>query len=230
VKRLLVVGASGDVGQGIVPAAVEAGWRVVAAARNAVRLQRLCDADAVSVVTGDLASEAGAKALWAQACACWGGVDAVVVAVNAPNKPKPLMSQTADELREVLDANLLTHFIAAKTFIPRLAADGVFIGVGGGTADFIIPQMTQLSMAQAALRMMYRGLARENRAGPAIRELMIVSMVNGESKRDRAEPAWVTDAEVGRHVCAILAAPAEFPGPILKLENRDQVGRPDVAA
>jgi NAD(P)-dependent dehydrogenase (short-subunit alcohol dehydrogenase family) len=181
-------------------------------------------------VRGDLATEDAAAALWSEACQCWDGLDAVVVAVNAPNRPRPLMSQTAAELREVLDANLLTHFIAARTFIPRLPADGVFIGVGGGTADFIIPQLTQLSMVQAALRMMYRGMAREHREGPAIRELMIISMVNGASKRDRAEPSWVTDTEVGRHVCAILAAPAQFPGPVLRLESREQVGRPDVAA
>jgi NAD(P)-dependent dehydrogenase (short-subunit alcohol dehydrogenase family) len=222
VKRLLVVGASGDVGQGIVPAAVAAGWRVVAAARNADRLEQLRDGASVNTVRGDLATEDAAAALWSEACQCWDGLDAVVVAVNAPNRPRPLMSQTAAELREVLDANLLTHFIAARTFIPRLPADGVFIGVGGGTADFIIPQLTQLSMVQAALRMMYRGMAREHREGPAIRELMIISMVNGASKRDRAE--------LGRHVCAILAAPAQFPGPVLRLESREQVGRPDVAA
>ena len=58
---------------------------------------------------------------------------------------------------------------------------------------------------------------------------MVVSMVNGESKRDRAEPDWLTDVEVGRHVCAILDAPGAFPGPILQLKSRDQVGRPETA-
>ena len=44
------------------------------------------------------------------------------------------------------------------------------------TADFIFPQMAHVSMTQAAVRMLYRGLAKE-RTGAQLRELMIVSMV-----------------------------------------------------
>ena len=32
------------------------------------------------------------------------------------------------------------------------------------------------------------------------------------------------------HVCAILDAPANFPGPVLQLKSRDQVGHPEAAA
>jgi hypothetical protein len=60
--------------------------------------------------------------------------------------------------------------------------------------------------------------------GAEIRELMIVSMVNGESSRQHAKPEWLSDIEIGRHVCAILDAPANFPGPILQLKSREQVG------
>jgi hypothetical protein len=59
---------------------------------------------------------------------------------------------------------------------------------------------------------------------------MIVSMVNGKSKRANADPAWITDSEVGRHVCAIIADPTRFPGPILTLKTKEQVGQPDVTA
>ena len=52
-------------------------------------------------------------------------------------------------------------------------------------------------------------------------------MVNGESKRASADPAWLTDVEVGRHVCAVLADPAAFPDPVTALKSRDQVGRPE---
>jgi NAD(P)-dependent dehydrogenase (short-subunit alcohol dehydrogenase family) len=227
-KRLLVVGASGDVGRGIVAAAREAGWRVVAAARDEAKLARLAAAHAggeIRTVRGDLGSEASAAALWTEAVACFGGLEAVVVTVNAPNSLAPLLDRSADELRGLLDQNVITHFVAAKSFIPMLPEDGVFIGIGGGTADFIIPNMGHVSMAQAALRMMYRAIGRERRGrGPAVRELMIVSMVNGESNRANADPAWITDVEVGRHVCAILADSTAFPEPVLTLKSRDQVG------
>ena len=51
-------------------------------------------------------------------------------------------------------------------------------------------------------------------------------MVNGESSRDKAKPDWVTDVDVGRHVCAILDAPITSPGPVLRLKSREQAGRP----
>lgn len=232
-KTLLVVGATGDVGQGIVRASRAEGWRVVAAARSTEKLAATFGAvgdDRLLLCAGDLASEASAEALWVDAAARAGRIDAVVIAVNAPNQIAPLAEWTGEGLAALIDANLITHFNAAKVFLPRLPDDGLFIGIGGGTADFIIPKMAPVSVAQAGLRMLYRGLARERRGGADVRELMIISMVNGASKRDRAQPDWVSDEEVGRHVCAILAAPGDFPGPVLQLKSREQVGQPDQAA
>lgn len=232
-KRLLVVGATGDVGQGIVAAGLQSGWRVVAAGRSEEKLTRLRDVHPesdFSTVAGDITSEEGAIALWQTATQAYGGVDAAVVSVNAPNELHFLQEWSAHDLHALFYSNVLTHFIAAKTFIPCLPIDGIYIGIGGGTADFIIPKMGHISMGQAALRMMYRSLVKERREGSAeIRELMIHSMVNGASKRDRADPAWVTDVEVGQHVCAILTDPKRFPGPILTLKNKAQVGQPDIA-
>lgn len=229
---LLVIGATGDVGQGIVAAALDSGRKVIAAGRDAAKLERLAamhTGRALHRVTGDISTEEGAAALWENASQV-GAIDAVVVSVNAPSKLQPLTGWTVDELAGALRANLLSHFIAAKVFAPRLADTALLLAIGGGTADFIPPNMTYMSMAQAALRMMYRGLARERKQGAELRELMIVSMVNGESSRGRAKPEWVTDLDIGRHVCAILDAPGDFPGPILQLKSRDQVGRAAASA
>ena len=73
-----------------------------------------------------------------------------------------------------------------------------------------------------------QGLRGSGRAGAAqLRELIINSMVNGPDKRAVARPEWLTDDDVGAHVCAILTEPSAFPGPILQLRSRDQVGRPE---
>lgn len=225
-KTLLVIGASGDVGIGVATAARDAGWNVVAAGRDATRLARF--AGKAMIVTGDISSEAGAEALWSAAETKSGGIDAVVLAVNAANRLSPILEWQAENLGGLFAANVLTHFIAAKTFLPRLPTHGMLLGIGGGTADFLIPGMAPLSVMQAAQRMLYRAIARENRDGAAVRELLIVSMVNGESKRDHADESWVTEMEIGRHVCAILADPAAFPGPVLSLKARDQVGQPEL--
>jgi len=230
-NNLLIVGATGDVGQGLVAAALQSGRTVLAASRSAEKLQALADRHpGLRVAAGSLDSEAAAVRLWEAAVAAIGGVDAVVVSVNAPTAAAPLRSLSAEDIAAVLAANLLTHLNAVRAFAPRLAPSGLYVGVGGGMADFVAPGLAHLSMAQAALRMMYRGFAREYREGPLMRELLIASMVNGQSKRDRAEESWITDIECGRHLCALLDDPAAFDAPIVTLKSRDQVGRPDKAA
>lgn len=228
-KRLLVLGACGDIGQGIVRGAHAQGFRLVAGDRNAERLVRYEDGSGIATVVGDLGSVEAAIALWEAAQAPFGGIDAVAIAVNAPNATKPLLEWSSAEMAEVYATNLLTHFHAIKAMLPQLPRDGMLIGIGGGTADFILPKMAQLSMLQAAQRMMYRGFAREYRDGAQIRELLLISMINGERKRDIAEPHWVMDTEVGEHVCAIIEDPETFAGPILRLESRDQIGKPETA-
>lgn len=229
-NRLLVVGAAGDVGQGIVEAALASGRKVVAAGRSADKLDLLAarlDNPDLACVTGDLADEVRAKALWDAACACFGTPGEVVVSVNTPNRIRGLMEWSAGELGEVLGGNVLTHFVAAKTYLPLMPENGRLLGVGGGTADFIFPKMAHVSMGQAALRMMYRGLAKEVRSGARAQELLIVSMVAGESNREAAPADWITAEEVGRHVCAIFDAPEDFAKPVLHLRSRDQVGQPE---
>jgi NAD(P)-dependent dehydrogenase (short-subunit alcohol dehydrogenase family) len=227
---LLVIGAAGDVGQGIVDEALASGRQVIACGRNGEKLERMAarhPGRPIACVAGDIATESGAAALWAAAAKEFGGIDSVVVSVSAKHKRQPLMEWSAADLCGSLASEIGLHFIAVKVFVPRLPESGLFLGLGGGTADFIIPKMAHVSMSQAAQRMLYRGLARERRAGVEIRELMIVSMVNGESSRQHAKPEWLSDTEIGRHVCAILDAPANFPGPILQLKSREQVGHPE---
>lgn len=227
-RVLMVVGAGGDVGQGVVAAALRSGRRVVACGRSAAPLDRLAarhGGDPLACVAGTIASEAEAAELWARAQAPFGAVGEVVISVNAGGPMQPLLAWDAAGLSDMLAGNLLTHFNAAKAFLPRLPKDGMFLGIGGGTADFIIANMAHFSIAQAGLRMLYRGLARECREGPLVRELMIVSMVNGASSRARARPEWLTDEEIGSHVCAILDSPQSFPDTVLRLESREQLGQ-----
>jgi hypothetical protein len=113
--------------------------------------------------------------------------------------------------------------------LPDLGPGGKLVGIGGGMADAVFPNLAPVAMCQAALRNLYRGLARERTVGPCIRELMIASMVNGKSKREIAEESWLTDREIGIHVCALLDDPERFDAPISVLRSRDQVGKPDRA-
>lgn len=227
---ILVVGATGDVGQGIVEAALDAGYKVVAAGRNKQNLDRIAsrfNTDSLGRAVGSVSSEEEAQQLWHQAMEIFGVIDHVIISVNAANRMMPLADWQSSELIDMFAGNVVVHLVAVKVFQPLLPDHGVFLGIGGGTADFIFPKLAPVSMGQAALRMMYKGFAKECKTGAAIRELMIISMVAGESNQAQAQPEWLTAIEVGKHVCAILDTPEQFSQPILRLVSRDQVGQPE---
>ncbi|MGD0955598.1 MAG: SDR family oxidoreductase [Candidatus Acidiferrales bacterium] len=229
---VLVIGATGDVGQGIVSVLLRSGYRVIAASRGEERLrglvQRLGFPAALRTLRGSVENEATAAALLAAIREGSDSLDAVITTVSAPRKSGVLLfDRSADDLSQVLRDNLITHFVSAKTFIPAIANGGAYLSIGGGLADFVRPGFGHHSMAQAALRMMLRTLAVELSDRPVVvRELLIASMVNGESRRSIAQPEWVTDLDVGEHVRAILERPHEFPDLIQTLRSRGQVGLP----
>jgi NAD(P)-dependent dehydrogenase (short-subunit alcohol dehydrogenase family) len=243
---VLVIGGTGDVGQGIVSVFLKAGYRVIAASRGEERLrglaQRLGSPAALRTLRGSVEDEATAAALLAAIREDGDSLDAVITTVSAPMKSGVLLfERSADELTDVLRGNLISHFVAAKTFIPAIAKGGVYLSIGGGLADFVRPGFGHHSMAQAALRMMLRTLAVELSDRPVVvRELLIASMVNGESRRSApsaprmgsrgiAQPDGVTDLDVGEHVRAILERPHEFPDLIQTLRSRQQVGLPETS-
>lgn len=225
-KKVLVIGAAGDVGQGIVAAAAVRGWRVIAAGRTLATLEAICaENPGVAPLQGDVGSPGTAGELLQAANAQLGGLDAVVVSVNAPASFRPLFENDEDSLVALFRSNIISHFNAARAALEVLPDDGVLVGLGGGMADWVPPNGTHQSIVQAGLRNFYRGLAKEYR-DRNVRQMQIVSMVNGASKRDRAEESWLTDRECGEHVCAIVADPAAFKGPVVVLKSREEVGRP----
>ena len=229
--NMVVIGATGDVGRGIVAELLRRGHNVAAVARNASRLAALRTelgaGPRLLAVPGSLADDGSAAALRVALMAALGTLDSVVVAVNAPRQPAPLAAHNSDQFAALIGGDLITHYTAARAFIPALADGGVYLGIGGGSCDFVLHEGVPQSVAQAALRMLYRGLAHEFRDQPVrIRELIIASVVNGVSTRSYADPSWVSDNEIGHQVAAIIAQPLQFPGPILRMARRDSSGQP----
>jgi NAD(P)-dependent dehydrogenase (short-subunit alcohol dehydrogenase family) len=209
-RTLVVIGATGDVGRGVVAQSVSRGWRTIAVARAGERLRHLAaeygPADALETVVGNVGGEAAALAL-AEAVDLT-PTTSVVNAISAPWSGSRLAALSWRELSGYLESYLGAHLIAARVFLPRLGAGTVYLGIGGGMADWTAPGLVPVSMAQAAQRVLYQGLDQEFRDFPAaIRELMVVSKVAGHSNRGTADPRWLTDLEVGMRACDIVADP-----------------------
>jgi NAD(P)-dependent dehydrogenase (short-subunit alcohol dehydrogenase family) len=216
-RRVIVIGATGDVGRGVVTEALDGGWSVVAVSRRRGSLDELASElvhERLSVQEGSLASDAEAVSLVGKLDLV--RTDCIVLSVSTPWRPRPLLSTSVADINQALAENLAPHLAAARAFVPRMSDEAVFLGVGGGMADWVSRDLAPVAIVQAAQRNLYRGLARERAEdGPQIRELLIASMVNGRSNRSKAQDTWVTDVQVGREVCAVLADPLAHAGPIV---------------
>ncbi|MFC8097700.1 SDR family oxidoreductase [Streptomyces sp. NPDC057363] len=207
-RTLALVGATGDVGTGVLRAAVRRGWNVVAVSRTPARLAAVQaeHGSAVRTIAGGIGDDAGGARLAAEL----GPVDAVVVSVHAGYPLRPILEWPADELNALVAGNVGAHLVAARHLMPLVRDGGDFLGLGGGMADLVIPRYVPLAVAQAAQRQLYRGLIREARGNPRvrIRELLVAAMVNGPSTRERARPDWITEDEIGEYVAGLLAEPS----------------------
>lgn len=219
-RTVAVIGASGDVGMGVVRMALARQWGVVAIARSAERLAALAagSAGAIRVLPGSVADDDSAGRL----AAALGPVDAVVVCISAPFPLRRLADWPVSDLVALFAENVGAHHAAMRHLLPLVRPGGTFLGVGGGTADVVLPKMAPISVVQAGQRMLYRGLAKEASrdqmtASVRVLELLVSAMVDGASTRSVAGPDWITDDEVGAAVCDLLDGDER--GPIVTLTS-----------
>jgi NAD(P)-dependent dehydrogenase (short-subunit alcohol dehydrogenase family) len=202
---IIVVGGTGNVGRGIVAAARQRGWDVTAVDRDTAGFDALPEEFAdVKTVVGSVADAGQAAELATRLDLA--SADAVVVAVNIPWTPTPVLSTTWEQAQAHLDPYLRLHLSAATTFLPALSEGAVFLGMGGGMADIPAKGLGVVSMAQAAQRMLYRHLEREARAGGVlVREVMIRAMVHGFGQPGEPAKGMLASAVVGERVCDVIA-------------------------
>ncbi len=225
--NILLIGATGDVGHGIARVLVASGHNVLAVGRNEQRLNALSaslSSPHLQTLLGSIEDEAHAAQLQELIRIRMPQLDAVVTSVNLPMKTVTLHTLSLDEVTATLRGNVGMHFVAAKTLVPMLRPGGLYLGIGGGMADFVGPGTGLMSMCQAAQRNLFRSLAIEfEERELRFRELLVCSMVAGNSNRDQAHPKWITDEEIGRYVRAILDQPEKFTETLLYLKSKTQV-------
>ncbi|MCW2829964.1 MAG: putative oxidoreductase [Aeromicrobium sp.] len=216
--HVAVIGATGDVGTGIVRQALARGWRVTGVGRDHGRLAALrhsVDHESFDVRAGSLTSVDDAQRLADELDLT--SVTSLVVAVSAQWGPRPALEVSWPDAEAHLSAYLGQHVIAATTLVPRLPAGSTFIAIGGGMADFPARGMSVISMAQAAQRMWMRHVEKEaiKAHGVHVREVMIHAMVAGEGVDVPA--GGMSASAVGAGVCAVIEDPTGTDGPIVSI-------------
>jgi 3-oxoacyl-[acyl-carrier protein] reductase len=232
-KTVVVLGAAGGVGEGIVDELLQAGARVLAVSRAHGRLdqlaQRLARPRRLQLIVGDVSSEEAASALVQSVKRSAPSLDGVIASIGSWWQGPPLTGTSLSDWNAVLAERLTSHFLAAKYFIPFIAETsprGFYLSIGGSTAEVAVPNSGPVSVASAAQVMLTKVLRAEaGEAAVRIQELMIWTTIATRVHGGKVDPSWITPSDVGRHIVALMASEAAAREAIVHLRSRDAVGK-----
>lgn len=212
-RRVVIVGGTGDVGEGIVRAWLKTGAHVVVPSRTEGRVEQfrqvlsdLGRPEKLDFVTGDYTGFDEAQATAERIAAEFGPATDVVASIGGWWQGKPLWEISKDDWQRYFVDMSTAHVATARAWIPRLPATGSYQLILGGSAVAPVPGASIVNMQQAALLMMRRVLSAE--AGDRCRvAAQILGPVVTRARR-RIDPGWVTNDEVGLVSTGIAADPA----------------------
>jgi NAD(P)-dependent dehydrogenase (short-subunit alcohol dehydrogenase family) len=142
-KTALITGASGGIGRACVERFREAGYGVVAVARDLRSLENL--GEGVTAIEASVATEEGRRAIAASVAS----VDALVH-VAGINPREPLASMQEVVLREAFEVNFFAPVLLTQALAPRIASGGAVIFVTSTLAQRAAPAALAYAASKAA--------------------------------------------------------------------------------
>lgn len=175
-SKVLVTGASRGLGRALMESLAKRGAEVVGVARDADRLRRAVEAvdGRAHAVAADVGTDAQRIVQTAQALV--GPLDLVILAASTlgPVPLRPLGDTTEQELRRVLEVNLLGSFAIASRVLGEmvLRGEGTVVFVSSDAAVEAYPTWGAYSVSKAAQDHLARVWAAEL-AGTGVRVLSV---------------------------------------------------------
>ena len=208
--RVLVVGGTGNVGEGVVRSLLNHGASVVVPSRSSERLEQLRTliseplAAGLETVEASYASFEGAEALAERVTSGDDPVTDAVALVGGWWQGKPLWEVTEADWQKTFVSPATTHMALARAFVPRLTT-GSYTTIAGFSSYDPEPGAGPVSMQGAAQLMMRKVVSTEISTGPRVNDLMLGPIINRslpQGKRD-----WLNADEVGEVVAKVIADP-----------------------
>lgn len=224
-RRVVVLGGTGRVGEGVVREWAAAGAEVIVPSRTderAAELHHLLDgfehADRVHTIVGEYTDFATATATADAIEKRFGPVTDVVASIGGWWQGTALW-QTDAEIWQRYFVDLATaHMANFATWLPRLSPEGTYQLILGGSATISVPGAGVINMEQAALLMMAQTSAAE--AGEQRRVFALVLGPVATRGRGVVDPTWISGAEVGQ--VTIAHALSEQPSAQVVLRTSEQ--------
>lgn len=134
-KRVVLAGATGDIGKQIARMLVQSGAQVMITGRNQEKLAQVAQAIGLGIDrfhAADLSKAADIDALYQKAILALGEVDILVNAAGI-GIIKPIEQLTEAEFMQTIQTNLLGAFLLVKAFLPgmKVQKKGLIINIPG---------------------------------------------------------------------------------------------------
>jgi NAD(P)-dependent dehydrogenase (short-subunit alcohol dehydrogenase family) len=209
-SRVLVTGASGAAGGGVVEAFLADGWQVAGTTRRAAP----DDAPAgVTWIAMDLADEASARAGMAEAIKRLGGLDAVVCLAGG-FRLTPIDEASWEDFSGLIDLDYRPTVVTVLAALPHLSEGGSIVTIGAKAAQAPGPRSTAYAAAKAGVIAFSASLAAELRPrGIRVNCVLpgtIDTPANRESMPNAKTANWVTPRQLGE-LLRYLASPQSSP-------------------
>jgi NAD(P)-dependent dehydrogenase (short-subunit alcohol dehydrogenase family) len=210
--HLMVLGATGGIGSAVVAAGLDAGYRVIAVARDEEGLRELVRVHegrgGLTALRGSFETESEAAQVSDEIRALRVRIDGVIAAMSEPLASARLLERSAAALTETFERNVGAHFIAAKHLLPLFASGGRgtdYLVLGCATADFAWAGYGHVSICAAARKMLVQVLREESKDLPVrIQLVQIEGRVCTPKNARGACRSWAGADLVGRQIVELV--------------------------
>jgi NAD(P)-dependent dehydrogenase (short-subunit alcohol dehydrogenase family) len=215
---VLVLGATGLAGRGVLAAAAELGRPVIAVGRQMQALREVVakfPGAAITALQGSVADARRSAKLVGAVRKLGRPIGGVVSALGGHCDRGRLDEQSAQSLREAIETSLYPQANAARHLLPLLADSGRcggYVVIAGPEGELPWAGYGHRAIVNASLRMLARVLHEEARSVPARVQLLAVeSPLRDDANPEHACDSWPSPLAVGRQALRLLQPTANTP-------------------
>lgn len=214
-RTVLVVGASGGIGEEVTRTLLATGATVIAQGRSTAKLQALChyteDLSGGRLVTfaRDFSTSQETNSFATHLLNEFGQLDGLVISMGdwSTGGGAPLLQVTDEAWEKGLQNNLTSHFYALRALVPLVRPHlGAVVHLSGYSSDIPYPKAAPVSATNAGRKMLLLTMAEELAGqGPRFYEL-IIGMIRTRPRKQVGidNEAWYQAEEIGQYVARLI--------------------------
>lgn len=223
-RKVVILGGTGGVGEGIVRAYLAEGATVIVPSRTQGKTDYFLNVlgeegtnENLHAIIGQYSGFETAEQLAKEIETRFGGVDDVVASIGGWWAGKALWQISDEDWQKTFVGLSTAHMAAIRAFLPKLNKKGAYTLILGGSAYTPVPGSGLMNMEQAALVMLRNTIQLE--AGDERRVFALVMGPIMTRMRRSGDPDWVTALQVGE-VAAELSINASVSGEEISLRTQ----------